>query len=230
MKICVLFLTLLFCIDKAKAQQSTCDTFTIKGYVILMATFNEKLKSFDTYYGFCYDSCVNFEKRLDNLISRYKEREKSQHALLLNIPNKDFSYIIQKINESFIPSAIEGLMVVNSICDNAKLKYLNDSLNFDFVGKRLFSLPNPSSYCLKVGINKHKPMVNIQKMTLKCILIKYKSFEQYNKKVLDNGRNAQPPLSFCSSPINYRVNLQEIKQASKKDGLYYVISPVYRVD
>lgn len=223
----------LMCLLIAQNQSkilSTCDTITIKGYVVLLTEYNEVTRSFDTYYGFCYDSCFRKGKRFDKFQDLQDNSKNSrQVGSLTNIKKSDFIFLKNTLNETLMTNWSNGVSAISFICDTAKRNFIQN-LTYGDTTNKFLELPNPESYCVKqkANINVYKPMVCIRPMTLLCISLKYESFKAFDEKELEAYRTSKPPSSFCNG--SYKIDLKEIKAANKKDGYYWVLSPVHRID
>ncbi|MFZ1798699.1 MAG: hypothetical protein WAU24_02455 [Chitinophagaceae bacterium] len=213
---------------------SSCDVFNISGYVIFLTNYNSKNDMYDTYYGFCYKN--NNENKLINLLETYVKNEAYKGlGELSNISIGDFSIVKNNFDETLINISVDGYATISPICDSLKQHLLYNKLfpEEKTSAQKITELPNATSYYINKNgeaINELKPMISVRKMNLQCFEILYKTFDIYFQNELYPRLHAQTPESFSGYDKAHNINIQEIKNANKKDGYYHVLVPIYRID
>lgn len=234
----LIFIVIQLCIYNCSYSQtqdsivSSCDVFNISGYVIFLTNYNSKNDMYDTYYGFCYKN--NNENKLINLLETYlKNKAYSGLGELFNLSIEDFSFVKNNFDETLINSSVDGYTTISPICDSLKRHFLYNKLfpEDKTSAEKIIKLPNPFSYYISKNgeaINELKPMISVRKMNLQCFEILYKTFDIYFQHELYPWLHAQPPGSFPGYDKAHIINIQEIKNAIKKDGYYHVLVPIFR--
>lgn len=212
---------------------STCDTFTVKGYTICLTTYCKKTKKFDNYFGFCSNSELQKDTLLNKVVLKYKEEKinKRKSVPLINISKKDFGLVKSSIGTALFWDYFgDGYQIIGSICDTSVRNYMYKCIYPDSNSNPIRP-PSATGYCFdqKIKINKRKPLISVEPMTLTCVELTYASFQSYYETNL-KPEFFSHPLSFCASYYQNEIEIKEIRKATKSDGKYHLLIPVYRID
>lgn len=210
---------------------STCDTFTIKGYTICLVKYSKKTKMYNAYYGFCANNEIANDSQFSKLIIQYSTATLGSQYIkkLVNIPRKKFTVIKNKITRAIYRSTSSGVSVAINICDTSVRNYAYYYL-YDEIGvKKAGLIPFGESFCFGKGAKLNKSLINIEPMTLNCIELLFPSFHAYYSKELD-PKSYSHPFSFCAGYYKDKVEFKEIKMAFQKDGKYHLLVPIFRIE
>ncbi len=230
-----LFVFVSFC---ANAQikdsiKASCDTFTLRGYVIFSTRLNSITNLFDTYYGFLKEDEIGVSPIVKRLISKKIKIKNSIKSigLLTNCRVSDYNSLINQPLTALIISASNVNSVISSLCDTTKTNLIHDYFDIDIQGQKFFEIPNAISHCHygKSKVYENKPMISIRYMELKFIYIYYNSFETYRKTQLSEKIYSHP-LSFCANYNKYIIDVKPIKNKRESQQEYKVLCPILRVN
>lgn len=144
--------------QKQSHYKLLCDTFTLKGYVVLVTQKHFLSKRCDTYFGFVPKRNIKSDTFFRSLAVR-----SNGHSLLLNLSKMGKDYLCQKMDFAILPWNGNSLDLIYQNRDSVSN---SDSL-MQSIGDCALFLPSISSYGIsKKQSNICKPLYSITSVTM----------------------------------------------------------------